>query len=110
MFNFLKKSKQNGLSDAKRMKMIRELSGLAIRYSTERADNTDNVVGKGGSLILRDDTFFVYSDAGTVFSCLSSELDVSFLMSGDGAILTGPDRSHGDVIRSVTVHFTYYRK
>ena len=73
MFNFLKKSKQNGLSDAKRMKMIRELSGLAIRYSTERADNTDNVVGKGGSLILRDDTFFVYSDAGTVFSCLSSE-------------------------------------
>ncbi len=110
MFNFLKKSKASGLSDAKRMKMIRELSGLAIRYSTEREDNTDNVVGKGGSLMLRNDTFFVYSETGTVFSCPASELDVSFLMSGDGAILTGPDLGRGSTERSITVHFTYYRK
>ena len=31
------------------------------------------------------------------------------LLSGDGVVLTGPDAEHGGVLRTVTVHYVYYR-
>ena len=32
------------------------------------------------------------------------------LMSGDGAAVKGPDMLRGGEVRTVTVHFVYYRK
>jgi len=102
MFKFLKKN-----NDAKQ---ATELSGIVIKYSTERVDDMEIVVGKAGSLMVREDTFFIYSSVDTVFSTKLCDIKVSFLMSGDGAIISGPDLTHGGTYRSVIVHFTYYRK
>lgn len=102
MFNFLKKNND--------VKTAEELSGVVIKYSTERQNDMELVVGKAGSLMLREDTFFIYSSIDTVFSAKLNDIKISFLMSGDGAIISGHDLTHGGVYRSVIVHFTYYRK
>ena len=102
MFNFLKKNNDS--------KTAEELSGVVIKYSTERQNDMELVVGKAGSLMLREDTFFIYSSIDTVFSAKLNDIKISFLMSGDGAIISGHDLTHGGVYRSVIVHFTYYRK
>ena len=102
MFKFLKKNND--------VKTANELSGIVIKYSTERVDDLELVVGKAGSLMVREDTFFIYSSLDTVFSAKLTDLKISFLMSGDGAIISGHDLTHGGVYRSVIVHFTYYRK
>ena len=102
MFKFLKKNND--------VKTAHELSGIVIKYSTERKDDLELVVGKAGSLMVREDTFFIYSSVDTVFSTKLDDIKISFLMSGDGAIISGPDQTHGGVYRSVIVHFTYYRK
>ena len=31
-------------------------------------------------------------------------------MSGDGVVITAPDKEHGGVERTITVHYVYYRK
>ncbi len=102
MFKFLKKNND--------VKTAHELSGIVIKYSTERENDLELVVGKAGSLMVREDTFFIYSSVDTVFSTKLDDIKISFLMSGDGAIISGPDLTHGGVYRSVIVHFTYYRK
>ena len=102
MFNFLKKNND--------IKTAEELSGVVIKYSTERQNDMEIVVGKAGSLMLREDTFFIYSSIDTVFSAKLNDIKISFLMSGDGAIISGNELTHGGVYRSVIVHFTYYRK
>ena len=102
MFNFFKKNND--------VKTANELSGIVIKYSTERIDDLELVVGKAGSLMVREDTFFIYSSVDTVFSTKLADIKISFLMSGDGAIISGPDLTHGGAYRSVIVHFTYYRK
>ena len=31
-------------------------------------------------------------------------------MSGDGVVITAPDKEHGGAVRTITVHYVYYRK
>ena len=62
----------------------------------------------------------IYALAGKEFICIDTEtdellakiaeLEASMLMSGDGVIIKGPNLLEDGKIRSITVHFVYYRK
>ena len=95
---------------AYRKKKAKELHGLAIKYVTERNGDNDDVIGHGGSLTLRDDEFLVFASGDIIFRTSVSEMDVSFLMSGDGAVITAPDYGRNREMRSIIVHFVYHRK
>ena len=42
--------------------------------------------------------------------CEIKELEASTLMSGDGVVIKGPNLLEDGKIRTITVHFVYYRK
>ena len=95
---------------AYRIERAKELHGQPVKYVTERRYNNDDVIGRGGNLTLKDDKFIVDSLGDRLFVCNVSDLDISMLMSGDGAIISGPDLLSDGKIRTITVHFVYYRK
>ena len=45
-----------------------------------------------------------------LFVCDIKDLEISWLMSGNGAIIQGPNLLEDGRIRSMIVHFVYYRK
>ena len=97
-------------SHAFRLERARSLHGQAVKYVTEHIDDNEDVVGRGGSLCLHGEDFIVDSSGERLFSCNVRDLEASNLMSGDGVVIKGPDSLHGGVMRTITVHFVYYRK
>ncbi len=93
-----------------RLKRARELHGQSIKYVTEQRGGNEDVVGRGGALAIHGDEFIVDSSGERLFSCKIRDLEASYLMSGDGVIIKGPDIQSGGSYRTVTVHFVYYRK
>lgn len=101
---------RNPNSYAYRLKRAKELHGQIIKYVTERRNNNDDVIGRGGTLTVREDKFIVDSSGDRLFVCNIGELEASFLMSGDGVIIKGPNLLENEKMRTITVHFVYYRK
>lgn len=93
-----------------RLERARALHGTSIKYVTENRDGNEDVIGRGGALALHGDNFIVDSSGERVFCCSVRDLEASNLMSGDGVVIKGPDKLNGDKIRTITVHFVYYRK
>ncbi len=108
MFSFFKKDKTKTLSY--RRKMAERVGGQQIKYTTERKGDDDIVIGHGGALILREDEILVYASQDIVFRCDVKDLDISELMSKDGAILEGPDKTQNGAHRKVIAYYTYYLK
>jgi hypothetical protein len=93
-----------------RLEKAKELHGQVIKYVTERRGDNDDVVGKGGALALHGETFIVDSSGDRLFMCNVADLEASMLMSGDGVIIKGPNLLEDGKVRTITVHFVYYRK
>ena len=90
-----------------KLERAKELHGQVIKYVTERVDNNEDVVGRGGALAVHGDTFIVDSSGDRLFVTDIKNLDVSWLMSGDGVIIKGPNMLEGGRERTITVHFVY---
>lgn len=101
---------KNPNSYAFKLERARSLHGQVIKYVTENRDGNDDVVGRGGSLCLHGEDFIVDSSGERLFSCNVRDLEASNLMSGDGVVIKGPDSLHDGKLRTITVHFVYYRK
>lgn len=97
-------------SYAARLERAKQLHGQVIKYVTERRDDNEDVIGRGGALTVKDDKFIVDSSGDRLFVCNIGELEASTLMSGDGVILRGPNLLEDGKYRVITVHFVYYRK
>ena len=97
-------------SYAYRLERARELHGQVIRYVTEHIDGNEDVIGTGGALAVHGDNFIVDSSGDRLFVCPVRYLDVSWLMSGDGVIIKGPNLLEDGKARVITVHFVYHRK
>ena len=111
--NFLKRifgSKEKEGSVAYRRKMAEGLHGLPVRYVTERKEDNDDVVGRGGHMSVYENQLILDSGTDTIFRADIDTLDASYLMSGDGVILTGKNLLEGGKERTLTVHFVYHRK
>ena len=91
-----------------RREAAERIAGHRIRYVTERRDGVDEVIGKEGSLSIRDGEFIVFASSEVVFRCPVDEMQPSELLSKDGVILTGPDLEHGGDVRTVIVYYVYY--
>ena len=111
--SFLKKlfgAPKNPNSYSYKLARAEELHGQTIRYVTERVDNNEDVIGRGGALTVHGDNFIVDSSGDRLFVCKIRDLDISWLMSGDGVIIRGPDLQMDCKERTITAHFVYYRK
>ena len=103
-------SKKNPNSYAFRLEKAKELHGQVVKYVTENRNGNEDVIGRGGALTLKDDTFIVDSSGDRLFVCNVADLEASTLMSGDGVIVKGPNLLEDGKVRTITVHFVYYRK
>lgn len=97
-------------TDKKHHALVQSLHGLPVKYVTERREDNEDVIGRGGHLTVKGEELLVDSSAEVIFRCDIEALEASFLMSGDGVILRGPNKQDGGRERTVTVHFVYYRK
>lgn len=97
-------------SYAFRKRMALSLHGAPVRYVTERRNDNDDVVGRGGHMTVYEDEFILDTSEDTLFRCNVGELQAAMLMSGDGVIITGPNALEDGKMRTLTVHFVYYRK
>ena len=77
---------------------------------TENREGNEDVVGRGGSMAIHDGKFIIDTSGDRLFVCDIAELEASYLMSGDGVIISGPNLLEDGKMRTVTVHFVYYRK
>lgn len=92
-----------------RREMAERIAGHRIRYVTERKDDVDEVIGREGSLSVRDGEFIVFASSQILFRCLVDELQAWELLSKDGVVLTAPDLEHGGAERTIIVYYVYYR-
>lgn len=110
IFSKLFGSKKDPGSYAFRLEKARELHGQPVKYVTEHRNDNEDVIGRGGALAVHGDTFIVDSSGERLFVCEIKDLEASTLMSGDGVIIKGPNLLEDGKIRTITVHFVYYRK
>ena len=103
-------SKMDENSPAFRREMAAKLHNRSIKYCSEREGDTDLVVGRAGSITVRDDEILVLSSLQVVFRGKVTETSMSELMSLEGVILSGPDYEQGGRERTVIAYYTYYRK
>ncbi len=108
MFGLFSKKKKED-SPAYRREMAKKLSGRHIKYVTERIDGEELVIGREGSLTLRNDEFLVFASSDILFRASVDELAASELMSLDGVILTAPDLERNGQVRTVIAYYLYYR-
>ena len=101
---------KKGDSYAVRYERAKALHGQVIKYVTERINDNEDVIGRGGALTVKDDKFIVDSSGDRLFVCEIANLEASTLMSGDGVIIRGPNLLEDGKYRAITVHFVYYRK
>jgi hypothetical protein len=101
---------KNPNSYAFRLERAKSLHGQPIKYVTEHIDGNEDVIGKGGAIAIHEDTLIVDSSGDRLFVCEIKYLDASWLMSGNGVILRGPNLLEGGRERVITVHFVYHRK
>ena len=106
---FFKKLPKNENSRAYRLAKAQKYDGMTVQYVTERLESGEVVLGKAGSISVREGEVIVLSSQQIVFRCMAEDLNASDLLSGNGAILIGTDILTGRE-RTIVVHFSYYRK
>ena len=93
------------------IKLFQQRETILENYKIlERNDYNDDVIGRGGALAVHGDIFIVDSSGDRLFMTEIKSLEVSWLMSGDGVIIRGPNLLENGKERTITVHFVYYRK
>ncbi len=110
LFDKIFKRKKSPDSYAFKLERAKALHGQVVKYVTEHVCDNEDVVGRGGSLCLKGDEFIVDTSGDRLFVCDVKDLEASYLMSGDGVIIKGPNKLQDGKYRTITVHFVYYRK
>ena len=89
--------------------MAAKLNGRGVRYTLERADGGDRIVGKDGFISVNNGILSIISGENTLFTAAVDALDAWEFMSLDGATLTGYDLSVNRE-RKILAYYKYYRK
>ena len=112
MFLFGKKKKLAKDPNSKQYKwqMAEMVSGKHLRYVVERWENDEKVIGRNGSIGVKDDSLIVNTDTGIAFRGKVEEIVVSELLSKDGVVITGPDMENGGQERTIIAFYVYHRR
>ena len=108
LFARLTKSKDPSSSRYRR-DMARQICGHHVRYITEKRNDIEEVIGREGSLNIKDDCLIVSTPADTILRCRIEDMQAWELMSHDGVVITAPDIEHGGAERTIIVYYVYYR-
>ena len=100
---------KNPQSKSYRYAMAQRICGHHVKYVTERRDNVDEVIGRSGGLNIKDDELLVFASADVLMRCKIEEMQAWELLSKDGVVITAPDLEHDGKLRTVIVHYVYYR-
>lgn len=100
---------KNPESSRFRHDMARQICGHHIRYITEKKNDVEEVIGRDGSLNIKDDCLIVSTPSDTILRCRIDEMQAWELLSHDGVVITAPDIEHGGVERTIIVFYVYYR-
>ena len=106
---FSRFSKKNPSSLSYKRQMAQMISNKRIRYVGEKKDGVEEVIGKGGSISIRDDEILVFASADVLLRTKIADMDASELLSKDGVIITAPDLDRGGEMRTIVVYYVYYR-
>ena len=109
LFARLTKSKDPSSSRYRR-DMARQICGHHVRYITEKRNDIEEVIGREGSLNIKDDCFIVSTPADTILRCRIEDMQAWELLSHDGVVITAPDIEHGGAERTIIVYYVYYRR
>ncbi len=101
--------KKNPDSPAYRREMAQKIAGHRIRYVTEKINGVDEVIGREGSIDLRNGELIVFASSEVILRCDIDELQAWELLSKDGVVVTAPDKEHGGAERTIIVFYVYYR-
>lgn len=103
LFEKKENSKKHKLAQAEKF------NNLVIESVTERIEGEEILIGKSGSISMKDNLFIICCEGKTVFQGNVYEISISELMSRNGIIIRGTDiETQRD--RCVVAHFSYYRK
>ena len=97
--------------NSKRFKwdMARQICGHHVKYVTEEINGTHEVIGRSGALNIKEDELLVFASADVLMRCKVEEMQAWELLSKDGVVITAPDLEHEGKVRTVIVHYVYYR-
>ena len=97
--------------NSKRFKwdMARQICGHHVKYVTEEINGTHEVIGRSGALNIKEDELLVFASADVLMRCKVEQMQAWELLSKDGVVITAPDLEHGGKVRTVIVHYVYYR-
>lgn len=103
---------QSNDPDSKRYKynMAKRICGHHVRYITEKNGDVDEVIGREGSLNIKDDELLVFGSGDILMRCKIERMQAWELLSKDGVVITAPDDAHGGIERTIVVYYVYYRK
>ena len=96
-------------SVAYRRQMADRIDGKHVKYVSERRGEVDEIIGREGAIIKKEDEIIVYASKDILFRAKIDELRASELLSLDGAVLVGPDLEHGGDERTIIAYYKYYR-
>lgn len=102
--------KTNHKSRAYKRERASALHGQIIKYVTERVDDGENIIGRGGNISVRNGELLVLSSGELLLRADIYELESADLLSGDGVVLTAPNLEKNRERVSIVVYFVYYRK
>ena len=97
--------------NSKRFKwdMAKQICGHHVKYVTEEKNGTHEVIGRSGGLNIKDDELLVFASADVLMRCKIEDMQAWELLSKDGVVITAPDLERGGEVRTVIVHYVYYR-
>lgn len=101
--------KKNPDSLAYRQEMAQKIAGHRIRYVTEKINGVEEVIGREGSIDVRNGEFIVFASSEVILRCDIDKLQAWELLSKDGVVVTAPDKEHGGAERTIIVFYVYYR-
>jgi len=102
-------SKKNPSSLAYKRNMAQMISNKRIKYVGEKINGVEEVIGKGGSISVRDDEIIVFASADVLLRTKIADMNASELLSKDGVIITAPDLERGGEVRTIVIYYVYYR-
>ena len=86
------------------------LAGRSLKCVTERIDGIEEVIGKSGAIIKKDDELIVYSSQEVLLRTKIDDLSAWELLSLEGVVITAHDIEHGGVERTVIAFYSYWRQ
>ncbi len=86
------------------------LDGKQLKCVTERINGIEEVVGKSGAIIKKDDELLVYSSQDVLLRTKIIDLQAWELLSLEGVVITAPDIEHGGEERSIIAFYSYWRQ